>query len=168
MKKIIFVCKGNIHRSVIAEAVFRKILKKQNLTNEIAVSSYGIQGTMGTRPPKGMQLSDYPREWQISQPILQKFNIDITKHYFQTIAKGVIEDVDLVIAMDDEVHKESKNALVKQFPAYMDKIYCFYKFTDGKSIKDLSGNVDPSSHEQVIKYIYQTLHTKFLNILKLL
>ena len=44
MKKLLFVCLGNICRSPAAEAIMQKLVKKKGLTHEIAVDSAGTSG----------------------------------------------------------------------------------------------------------------------------
>ena len=169
MKYIIFVCNGNIHRSVIAEACFRNIIKRHKIDKDIIIDSYGIQGTVGTKLPKKKQLSEYTKEWGAAKPTLDKLKIDINNHYFQMISEDVIKKADLIIAMDDKVYKKAENSLIKQFPKYKNKMYCFCEFIiDNEIIKDPSGNDDTKAHEQIITKICHTLNNRLDDILQLL
>jgi protein-tyrosine-phosphatase len=112
MKKIvIFVCNGNIHRSVIAAQCFIGVLKNNKLGSRFIVDSYGLQGTQGTALPKHRRLSDYPKEWEAANPILQELNIDISNHRFQKITANIMKKAGVVIAMDNKVYSREKNSL---------------------------------------------------------
>ncbi len=52
MKKLIMtVCKGNIHRSVIAALCVKKTIKELGLESEYEIMSRGLQGSAGTDLP---------------------------------------------------------------------------------------------------------------------
>ena len=166
MKKIIFVCNGNIHRSVIAAECLRTILKKQNIDSEYFVDSYGIQGTMDTEPPKKKQLIDYKEEWNAAKITLKKFGIDISNHFSQAISIDVIKSADVIIAMDNKVYKEANNSLLKQFPQFKEKIHCFSELSAyNKVIEDPAGSEDKQLHKDIIETIHSTLVKKYENIL---
>jgi protein-tyrosine-phosphatase len=130
MKKlIVFICNGNIHRSVIAAESLRKILKERKVSQKIFVDSYGLQGTKGTDLPKHKHLSEYPKEWEAAKPTLQKLGIDISKHSFQKISPSIMKKATAVIAMDNKVHSTAKNSLMNQFPNYAEKIHRFSDLT---------------------------------------
>lgn len=167
MKKlIIFVCNGNIHRSVIAAEILRKMLRERKADRNFSVDSYGLQGTKGTELPKHKHLSDYPKEWKAAKPTLQEFGIDIKKHSFQKITTAAMKKVSVVIAMDDKVHSEAKNSLMKQFPNQGYKIHRFSELTPRyRPLKDPAGSGDEKVHRDVIKTIHSTLSKKFEDIL---
>lgn len=51
MIKVIFVCLGNICRSPAGEGIFRHLVEKENLVNDVIVSSCGIgDWHLGSRP----------------------------------------------------------------------------------------------------------------------
>jgi len=167
MKKfIVFICNGNIHRSVIAAESLRKILKERKINQKIFVDSYGLQGTKGTELPKYKHLSEYPREWNAAKPILQKLDIDISKHSFQKISGAVMKKANMVIAMDNKIYSTAKNSLMNQFPNYTEKIHRFSELTiHNKVIKDPAGSSDVKLHRKIIQNIYSTLNKKFREIL---
>lgn len=159
-KKIIFVCNGNIHRSVIAEKYFTKLLKENNLSNNFSVSSYGIQGTKGTTKPIYKNLKEYKNEWEAALPTLQKFNIDteLAKHSFRKITPHIVKKATVIVAMDKKTYSEKINSLTKQFAKNKNKIYLFSELTqDHKDIQDLAGNNNFLIHKKVIENICLTL-----------
>ena len=56
MINVLFVCLGNICRSPMAEALFRYLVKKENLTNKIAVDS-AATSSMANRLPSARRNS---------------------------------------------------------------------------------------------------------------
>jgi protein-tyrosine-phosphatase len=150
-KHIVFVCNGNIHRSVIAAECLRNILKEQKIGSEFSVDSYGIQGTMNTAIPKHKKLSEYPEEWEAAKPALTQFSIDISKHNSQMISEDIVEQAHAIITMDNKVYSLAKNSLTKQFPTYTKKMHRFSELTaNHRAIKDPSGSGDKELHKKII------------------
>lgn len=163
---IVFICNGNIHRSVIAAESLRKILKDNKISPIFLVSSYGLQGTKGTDLPKYKRLSEYPKEWKAAKPTLQNFGIDISKHSFQKITPTVMKKASVVIAMDDKVYSGVKNSLAKQFPKYKGKIHRFSELTENnKVVKDPAESGSEKLHKEIIENIYSILSKKYKDIL---
>ena len=167
MKKlIIFVCNGNIHRSVIAAESLKKMLKERGIGKEFSVDSYGLQGTMGTEIPKHKRLSEYPKEWKAAKPTLRQLDIDISQYTFQKVSAGIIKRANVVIAMDGRTYSRASNSLMKQFPDQAHKIHCFSELTlHNKSIKDPAGSGNKKVHQQIITNIYSTVNRKVGSIL---
>lgn len=165
-KNIIFICNGNIHRSVIAEKSLIKILQENGLDNKFSVASYGLQGTKGTAKPLRRNLKEYPKEYKAALPTLRKFKIDIDNHSFQRVTLNVIKKASLVIAMDEKVYLEAENSLLKQFSELKHKIHIFSELTKNhEDIKDPFGNTDFKLHQSIIKNIYFTMKNKINTIL---
>ncbi len=155
-----------MYRSVIAAESLKKILKKQQSDQNYFIDSYGLQGTQGTDLPKHKHLSDYPTEWSVAKPILQKLDIDISKHSFQKISETAIKKANVIIAMDDKVYSIAKNSLMNQFPNYIKKIHCFSELTmHNEVIPDPFENSDVKLHRKIIRDIYSTLDKNFKKIL---
>ena len=167
MKKlIIFVCNGNIHRSVIAAQCLRNVLKDKELNSRFLVDSYGLQGTRGTELPKHKRLSDYPKEWKAAKPTLDRLGINISRHSFKKISADIMKKATVVIAMDDKVYSRAKNSLKKQFPKYTEKIHRFSELTVGyRVVKDPFGISDVDFHGKIIQDIYSTICKKYKDIL---
>ena len=165
-KQIIFICNGNIERSVVAAQCLRNILKEKRIGSKFSVDSYGLQGTKGTTLPKHKQLSEYQKEWQAAQPILKKLKIDISEHSFQKITPDVVEEASVIIAMDEKVYSKNKNALLKQFKKQKNKIHIISELSsDNKVVKDPAGSGSKKLHKQVIEKIYSVLDKNYKTIL---
>ncbi len=89
MKKILFVCMGNICRSPTAEGVFRALLRKHKLDGQIEVDSAGTHGYhVGEAPDSRTQRAAASRGYDLSS---------------MRARKGAAQDLeyfDLIVAMD--------------------------------------------------------------------
>jgi protein-tyrosine phosphatase len=90
MINVLFVCLGNICRSPMAEALFRDLVKKENLTNKIAVDS------AATSP---WQIGFPPHEGTID--ILKKYNISSDGLVGRQLRKEDFWKFDYIIGMDE-------------------------------------------------------------------
>ncbi len=155
-KAIVFVCKGNIHRSAIAEQVFRRILNAHGLDNRFRVLSRGIQGSAGTKPTTHKNITKY-KEWEAAKPSLEEFGIDITRHEAKPITKSVASRAAVIIAFDRIILEEDEVALLRQFPQLKGKIHLLSEL-DGnmEDVQDCQGKQD-SVFQAVTKRIHDTL-----------
>ncbi len=91
MKKILFVCMGNICRSPSAEAVFSELLKKEGLTDSFEIDSAGTGAWhVGEPADRRMQSHAVNRGYNLTS-ISRKFD-----------PKTDFDRFDLIIGMDDE------------------------------------------------------------------
>jgi len=100
IKKVLFICTGNMGRSPMAEALFNKIAN-----DDFIASSAGTKTTNG-RPagPDTIQ-------------IMKEFGIDISDHKTRKLDENMLEESDYVICMG----KDHLNFLLNHFPKYKDK-----------------------------------------------
>ena len=93
MKKILFVCLGNICRSPAAEGVFLDLIAKKNLQAEFVVDSAGTgDWHVGELPDRRMRLAALNRGVELTSRARQFKKVDFDKF-------------DLVIVMDDSNFK---------------------------------------------------------------
>ncbi len=90
MKKVMFVCLGNICRSPIAEAVFRKLLIENKLEKKFFVNSAGTSAFhIGADPDPRMVM------------IAEKNGVEM-EHKAQQLTKEHLEKFDYIFAMDSQ------------------------------------------------------------------
>jgi protein-tyrosine phosphatase len=90
MINVLFVCLGNICRSPMAEALFRNLVKKENLTNKIIVDSAATSSWLiGFPPHKG------------TLDILKKYNISSNGLVGRQLKKEDFWKFDYIIGMDE-------------------------------------------------------------------
>jgi protein-tyrosine phosphatase len=93
MKRILFVCTGNICRSPTAEGVLRKLAADAGLADRIEVDSAGTHGYhVGEAPDARAQAHAKRRGYDLSRLRARRF------------ARADFEAFDLILAMDREHH----------------------------------------------------------------
>ena len=110
--KVMFVCTGNICRSAMAEAMFKKMLEEAD--KNIEVYSCGIQADN----------ENYATDNAIK--VMKQYNIELINHLSTNIRDSEIEGMDLVLCATTR-HKE----LVKvMYPELKGKIYTIKEYAD--------------------------------------
>ena len=94
MKKVIFICKGNMHRSPIA-AAFYNLLKKDDSFSE----SYGTWVDKEGRT--GFKLSSYPSIVPFINE-LKKYGPDISNHVCMQVTPEVLKGAYKIIVIAEE------------------------------------------------------------------
>lgn len=90
MISVLFVCLGNICRSPMAEALFRDLVKKENLTDKIAVDSAATSPFQIGFPPHAGTLK-----------ILKKYHISPAGLAGRQLKKEDFSKFDYIIGMDE-------------------------------------------------------------------
>jgi protein-tyrosine phosphatase len=89
--RVLFLCLGNICRSPMAEAVFRKMVRDEGLDDKIEVDSAGLGSWhVGERPHRG------------TLEVLTKHGVDHAGIRARQFIRHDIQAFDYIIAMDDE------------------------------------------------------------------
>ena len=89
MIKIIFVCHGNICRSVMAEFIFKNLVKEKGIDKSFEISSSGVSSE-----EEGNDI--YPP----AKRELRRHNIPFTSHYAHRITDEEFRENNLIIALD--------------------------------------------------------------------
>lgn len=91
MKKVLFVCHGNICRSPMAEMIFKHLLKAQNIQNDFVVDS------AGTSDEEARYFSPIHRG---TRNVLSKNNIEFTEHIARQFTLEDYKYFDYIICME--------------------------------------------------------------------
>ena len=90
--KILFICKGNVGRSQIAEALFRKMID-----NKFEVSSAGIK-LSGPEQPIG----ELTPQIQEVLDIMKEENLDISMAIRKQLTEKMIENSQIIAVLQEE------------------------------------------------------------------
>lgn len=91
MVKVLFVCLGNICRSPMAEAVFRDLVKKEGLEDQITVDSAGTGNWHIGKPPH-----------EGTRNILDRYQISYEGLKARQVERKDLQEFDYIIGMDSE------------------------------------------------------------------
>lgn len=117
--KVLFVCLGNICRSPMAEAMFKELVKEDN----IQVDSAGTGSwNVGQEPHHG------------TKDILDSLNISYENMHARQITQKDFTEFDYIFAMDQENLKDLKRI---SMPKYHKKIHLFLDILDDKNKKEV-------------------------------
>ncbi|MBM3243388.1 MAG: threonylcarbamoyl-AMP synthase [Candidatus Omnitrophica bacterium] len=116
-KNVLFICTGNSCRSVMAEAILKKIMREQK-RDDVEVSSAGIMMISGIGVSSG------------TKEALAREGIDVTGHLSHKITKEMARRSDLILVME-KVHED---AVLRVAPEVKNRVFLlkeFAKIDDG-------------------------------------
>lgn len=114
MQKVMFICTGNICRSAMAEALFKKIAQEKG--KKIQVYSCGIYADTG----------DYPTYDAIE--IMKEYEVDLKAHHATNIKESPIQEMDLILCAT----RSHKEAVQRLYPEIRNKVYTMKEYVSEK------------------------------------
>ena len=124
MRKVTFVCTGNTCRSVMAEYLFKRMLKDAEI-DDIEVGSAGTAA-----------MPHYSIFGELAE-VFEENGLEYTDHTPTMINRKILKESDLLLVMT----KNHKKYINKWFPGYEEKVYLLTEFSGaGKDdVKDPIG-----------------------------
>jgi len=134
---ILFVCTGNVCRSVIAEKLLKKILAEEKI-NGIAVRSVGIAANPQYR------IYGYLAE------VMTEAGIDFSDHKSTQISTEDISWADLILVME----KGHRDFLKNNFPSVISRLYLLKEYA-GFGEEEIADplNLPPPAHKLTLEEI---------------
>ena len=117
MKKIMFVCTGNICRSAMADYLLKNKLEEHGLQDKCTVLSAGTYAYDG-------EVSTY----EAISVMNEEYGIDMTSHRATAVRSSDIADMDLVLCMTNS----HKSTLDMMHPEMKNKIYLLKEYVGGQ------------------------------------
>lgn len=131
MKRILFVCTSNICRSFLAEYIFKDMLEKADEEGKLSKKDYKVSSA-GLFALEGDEAV-----MSAVKTIENLYGIeDADRHRAKLLDSDMVEDSDLIIAMDD-THQQ---AIEEAFYEAEDKTYTLNELAYGDA--GLDGNLD--------------------------
>lgn len=96
-KKVIFICTGNVFRSMSAELLMKRYIEENNIEG-IEVSSAGTRAGP----------TDHP--WPVTLDHIEKYGCNPKNHKKRKISKAILDGQDLIVCMAKH-HKKAVEAL---------------------------------------------------------
>ena len=126
MKKLMYICTGNICRSAMAHIMMKEEIKNRGLENEIEVYSCGTFAEDGDHASfNAIETMEY-------------YGLDLRLHRATNIRNSKIEEMDLILCAT----KEHKRFVLQMYPNLKDKVFTMKEYAhsgindDDLDIKD--------------------------------
>lgn len=125
MKRVLFVCTGNICRSPLAEALLRDYVSRRDLGDRVSVSSAGTFALNGNQATT--QAIRAGADW----------GLDLSSHRAREVSGAIMAENDIILGMT----RRHCDELVGEFPRHENKIYLALLFPRRLS-PDEPGGID--------------------------
>jgi protein-tyrosine phosphatase len=151
---VLFVCLGNICRSPMAEAIFRDLVKKNNLSDRIDIKSAGTgYWHIGERAHRG------------AREVLSRHGVDPNGLIAKQVTQADLNHADYIVAMDAENVSE-----LRSFGVDRSKLSRLLDYADNLNARDVPDPFDDGRFELVyelvrigseglLKHIRKTMNT---------
>lgn len=136
MKKVVFICRGNMHRSPTAAALYN-VLKK----DESFAESYGTM--VDSEGRTGTKISSYEGFSTLIDYLKNNYGVDISNHICTQITPQLLQDANKIIVMAEE----------GSIPEWLRK----YKYEHWEVIDDFSTHEKLVNDVEYIKSKVETL-----------
>lgn len=145
MVKILFVCSGNVFRSMSAKYCLENFLNKKNI-RDVIVDSAGISVTSEKSQKIALEVKEY----------FFKRNIDVSKHIPKNVSEVNLSSFDLVVSMSYN-HKKYLKEKYNVSSVLFNKV-CYgvnYPVYDNNDIlKDYKGFRGSIYNQEIVKKIF--------------
>lgn len=112
MKKIMFICTGNICRSAMADGLMKKLVKDSN--KDIESYSCGIFADDGDMPTFN------------AVEAIKEYGVDLKSHKATNIRSSKIEEMDIILCAT----VSHKNNVIAIYPNLKDKVFTMKEYAD--------------------------------------
>ena len=115
MKKVLFICLGNICRSAAANGIMEQFVEREGLQDKIKVDSAGTYGGhAGELPDSRMRAAAANRGYSLT-------------HRSRKVREDDFYDFDMLIVMDDSNYENVARLAPER--KYLNKVYRFVEFS---------------------------------------
>ena len=122
MKKIMFVCTGNICRSAMAHAYMQFSVNKLKNKDDYLISSCGTYAVPGEKSTNNAVIA------------MKEYGVDLSNHHATNIRDIDIENYDLILCMT----MQHKRNVVELYPKLLNKTYTIKEYVNRDEIyKDI-------------------------------
>ena len=149
--KILFVCTANITRSVMAEAILRRLAARHPVP-AIHVESAGVDALVGESPDAS------------TREVCREHHSEVPRHTARQVTPEMIDGVDLVLCLAEE----HKRLILGAYPRFKEKVFLLMEYRRDKPAKKLS--VDDPTGRSLRRYAkcYARIEEEVTRIHKLL